>query len=37
MKEVVNPERLVWVPFSKTECNVDFYINTGTDTDIVVC
>lgn len=34
MKEVVNPERLVWVPFSKTECNVDFYINTGTDTDI---
>ena len=34
MKETINPERLVSVPFSKTECNVDFYINTGTDKDI---
>lgn len=34
MKETTNPERLVSVPFSKTECNVDFYINTGTDKDI---
>ncbi len=34
MKEIVNPERLVSVPFSKTDCGVDFYINTGSSRDI---
>lgn len=32
--ENINPERLVSVPFSKTQCHVDFYINTGKSTDI---
>lgn len=34
MKEKINPERLVSVPFSKTECGVDFYINTGESWEI---
>ena len=34
MKEIINPERLVSVPFSKTDCGVDFYINTATNKDI---
>lgn len=34
MKEIINPERLVSVPFSKTQCGVDFYINTGYSQDI---
>ena len=34
MKAIVNPERLVSVPFSKTQCGVDFYINTGESKDI---
>ncbi len=34
MKEIINPERLVNVPFSKTDCGVDFYINTGNSLDI---
>ena len=28
MKAIINPERLA-VPFNKTQCGVDFYINTG--------
>ena len=34
MKAITNPERLVSVPFSKTRCGVDFYINTGESKDI---
>ena len=34
MKTTINPEKLVSVPFSKTECGVDFYINTGESKDI---
>ena len=34
MKTIINPERLVNVPFSKTSCGVDFYINTGESKDI---
>ena len=34
MKTITNPERLVYVPFNKTECGVDFYINTGESKDI---
>lgn len=34
MKTITNPERLVSVPFSKTRCGVDFYINTGDSKDI---
>ena len=34
MKEIINPERLVSVPFNKTDCGVDFYINTATNKDI---
>lgn len=34
MKEIRNPKRLVSVPFSKTRCGVDFYINTGSSKDI---
>ena len=34
MKAIINPERLVSVPFSKTQCGVDFYINTGESKDI---
>lgn len=34
MKTIINPERLVSVPFSKTQCGVDFYINTGESKDI---
>ena len=34
MKTITNPERLVSVPFSKTRCGVDFYINTGESRDI---
>lgn len=34
MKTITNPERLVSVPFSKTRCGVDFYINTGEGKDI---
>ena len=33
-KTITNPERLVSVPFSKTRCGVDFYINTGESKDI---
>ena len=34
MDKIVNPERLVSVPFSKTRCGVDFYINSGHSNDI---
>ena len=34
MKTITNHERLVSVPFSKTRCGVDFYINTGESKDI---
>ena len=34
IKTITNPERLVSVPFSKTRCGVDFYINTGESKDI---
>lgn len=34
MKTITNPERLASVPFSKTRCGVDFYINTGESKDI---
>ena len=34
MKEIINPEKLVSVPFNKTDCGVDFYINTGNSRDI---
>jgi transcriptional regulator, araC family domain protein len=34
MKTIINPERLVSVPFSKTRCGVDFYINTGESKNI---
>ena len=34
MKTITNPERLVYVPFNKTKCGVDFYINTGESKDI---
>ena len=33
-KTITNPEILVSVPFSKTRCGVDFYINTGESKDI---
>lgn len=33
-KRNINPKKLVNVPFSKTQCGVDFYINTGHSTDI---
>ena len=36
MKAIINPERLVSVPFNKTQCGVDFYINTGESKDICV-
>ena len=29
INRVVNPQRLVYIPFCKTECGTDFYINTG--------
>lgn len=34
MDKIVNPERLVSVPFSKTRCGVDFYINSGHSSDV---
>ena len=34
MKTTTNPRRLVNVPFSKTKCGVDFYINTGCSEEI---
>lgn len=34
MKENTVPEKLVYVPFSKTQCGVDFHINTGRDDEI---
>lgn len=34
MKTTMNPRRLVTVPFSKTQCGVDFYINTGHSGEI---
>ena len=34
MDKIVNPERLVSVPFSKTRCGVDFYINSGYSSDV---
>ena len=34
MKTITNTERMVSVPFSKTRCGVDFYINTGESKDI---
>ena len=34
MKTTTNPRRLVTVPFSKTQCGVDFYINTGRSEEI---
>ena len=33
-KKSINPSKLVNVPFSKTQCGVDFYINTGNGKDI---
>lgn len=33
-KKNLNPERLVNVPFNKTQCGVDFYINTGHSSEI---
>ena len=34
MADINNPERLFSVPFSKTRCGVDFYINTGSSKDV---
>ena len=34
MKNTTFPEKLVYVPFSKTQCGVDFYINTGCSDEI---
>ena len=34
MKTTTNPRRLVTVPFSKTQCGVGFYINTGRSEEI---
>lgn len=34
MENIINPARLVSVPFSKTECGVDFYINTGIGSEV---
>ena len=34
MKTTTNPRRLITVPFSKTLCGVDFYINTGRSEEI---
>lgn len=34
MKNIENPEKLVNVPFNKTRCGVDFYINTGDCSEI---
>ena len=34
MKTTTNPRRLVTVPFSKTQCGVDFHINTGCSGEI---
>lgn len=34
MDEIINPDRLVSVPFNKTRCGVDFYINTAINKDI---
>ena len=34
MKTTTNPRRLVTVPFSKTQCGVDSYINTGRSEEI---
>ena len=34
MKTTINPEKLVNVPFSKTQCGVDFNINTGRSEEI---
>lgn len=33
-KKIINPSKLVNVPFSKTQCGVDFYINTGESEEI---
>lgn len=33
-KKNINPSKLVNVPFSKTQCGVDFYINTGSGKEI---
>ena len=33
-KKNINPSKLVNVPFSKTQCGVDFYINTGNGKEI---
>lgn len=34
MKATINPPKLVTVPFNKTQCGVDFYINTGNSDEI---
>ena len=34
MDEIINPDRLDSVPFNKTRCGVDFYINTAINKDI---
>lgn len=34
MNEIINPEKLVSVPFSKTRCGAEFYINTGNSSDV---
>lgn len=34
MENISGPEKLVNVPFSKTRCGVDFYINTGSSRNV---
>ena len=34
MENISGPEKLVSVPFSKTRCGVDFYINTGSSRNV---
>ena len=34
MKKEIVSEKLVNIAFSKTECGVDFYLNTGRNTEI---
>lgn len=34
MDKIVNLEDIISVPFSKTRCGVDFYINTGSSSDV---
>ena len=34
MENIINPTRLVNVPFNKTRCGVDFYINIGSSQEV---